>query len=66
MDALILTPDLLVSDLLARSPKLWSLFVEKRLDCIGCSMAKFCTLEEVSAQYALDLDKFIREIQERI
>lgn len=58
--------DTLVSELLEQFPYLVDLFLEHRLDCLGCVMARFCTLEEVSGQYELNLNQFIQQIEERI
>jgi hybrid cluster-associated redox disulfide protein len=66
MEHLALSPDALVADLLARFPELASLFVEMRLGCVGCSMSRFCTLEEVSIQYELEIEAFLAEAQARI
>ena len=41
------------------------LFVELRVDCVGCSLNKFCTLEDLCDQYQLELETVIRLIQER-
>jgi hybrid cluster-associated redox disulfide protein len=57
---------MLVSDLLMDHPQLLQLFFEQNLDCVGCRMARFCTLEEVSRQYGMDLKVFIQTIDERI
>ncbi len=57
---------MLVADLLVRFPDLARLFIEMRLGCVGCSMTKFCTLEEVSIQYELEIGKFLAEVQARI
>jgi hypothetical protein len=56
----------LVADLLAETPALADLFLELRLDCLGCSMTKFCTLKEVCRQYNLELAPFLQRIQEWI
>jgi hypothetical protein len=60
-----LSPRSLVADILA-STSLADLFLEMRLGCIGCSMTKFCTLEEVSHNYGIELDALILRFQERI
>jgi len=55
-----------VWDLLTETPALVDLFLELHLDCVGCSMEKFCTIEEVSSHYDLDFEPFLQRIQERI
>ena len=62
----LLSSQLLVADLLGFSPLIAPLLIELRTDCIGCSMAKFCTLEELCRQYHFDLETFIATIQERL
>jgi len=61
----MLSPRTLVADLLASTPLMAPLFVELRVDCIGCSMNKFCTLEDLCDQYQLELETVISMIQER-
>ena len=53
----------LVSDFLALSPLVAHLFVALRVDCGGCSMNKFCTLEEMCRQYDLDLEQVGASLQ---
>ena len=65
MEHTTLSPLTLVADLLASTPLMASLFVELRVDCIGCSMNKFCTLEDLCDQYQLELETVISLIQER-
>jgi hybrid cluster-associated redox disulfide protein len=55
-----------VGELLAERPALANLFLELHLDCVGCSMTKFCTLEEVSRHYELELETLLQRIQERM
>jgi hypothetical protein len=65
MEHLTLSPRTLVADLLAATPLIAPLFVELRVDCIGCSMNKFCTVEDLCDQYRLDLETIMNMIQER-
>ncbi len=65
METLTLSSRTLVADLLATTPPVAAVFVELRLGCVGCSLNKFCTLEDVCDQYQLNLETLIRMIQER-
>lgn len=56
----------LVADLLDASPLAVSLLLELRVDCVGCPMVRFCSLEELCAYYELDLDSVMRRIQESL
>ena len=55
----MLSPRILFADLLDYSPLIVSLLLELRVDCVGCSMNKYWTLEELCAQYELDLETFL-------
>ena len=66
MEHPILSSSMLISDLLACSPLIAPLLVELHVDCLGCSMNKFCTLEELCRQYKLDLETVIVSIQGRL
>ena len=52
-----------LSELLALSPAITTLFIELHIDCIGCSMNRFCTLKTLCRQYALDMDEVIELIE---
>ena len=62
----MLSPQMLVANLLDTSPLVASLLLELRVDCLGCSMNKFCTLEELCTQYDLDLENVICKVQEKL
>jgi hypothetical protein len=62
----MLSSQTLVADLLDGSPPITKLLLELRVDCIGCSMNKFCTLEELCAHYELDLEIFLSKVQKRL
>ncbi len=62
----MLSPYILVADLLDQSPLVASLLLELRVDCIGCSMNKFCTLNELCAFYGLDLENVLYKVQESL
>ncbi|MEN4042296.1 MAG: DUF1858 domain-containing protein [Anaerolineaceae bacterium] len=61
-----ITADLIVSEALAAWPKIVPLFIERHLYCVGCSMARFETLADVSKVYRLDLDSFLKELNRAI
>jgi hypothetical protein len=62
----MLSPRILVADLLELSPLIVSLLLEFRVDCVGCFMNKYCTLEELCAQYELNLENILGKIQETL
>jgi hypothetical protein len=66
MEHTTLSSRTLVADLLAASPLMAPLFVELRVSCVGCSMNKFCTLEDLCDQYQLELETIMNMIRERL
>ena len=61
-----ITSQTLVQEVLDNWSYLAQFFIQKRLDCVGCIMTRFCTLEEVSRQYEIGCEDFIAEMKERI
>lgn len=53
----------IVQNLLEQYPAVMPLFLEWKLDCLGCSMSNFCTLKEVADDYQLDLEPLLEEIR---
>lgn len=56
--------NLTVAEVLARWPQTIPVFIHHRMACVGCVMAPFETLTEVALVYHLDLDCFLRELQQ--
>lgn len=56
-------PETNLNQLLTDYPVLIPLFIKERLACIGCTMAKFETLHDLSQNYNIDLGCFIAEIE---
>jgi hybrid cluster-associated redox disulfide protein len=65
MDAL-LTQDWTVEQTLLTYPQTADVFIRFKVDCVGCRLEKFCTLEEVVRDYNLILDDFLAALQEAI
>jgi hybrid cluster-associated redox disulfide protein len=59
-----LSPWMLVADLLALSPLTARTLLDLRVDCVGCSMTRFCTLEEMCRFYGLKLDAVIEKLSQ--
>jgi len=58
-----LLPTDLVSTLVETWPQTVQVFVRHRVDCAGCSMASFCTLEDVARNYHIPQDLLLRELE---
>ena len=51
-----------IADILARWPQTSHLFIEYKLDCVGCTMSGFETLEEGLRAYNLDPEPFLQSL----
>jgi len=60
---MLINPSSTVDDVLRQVPGAAHVFIASHTDCIGCSLARFCTLEEVSQHYSLDLTQLIDNLQ---
>jgi quercetin dioxygenase-like cupin family protein len=63
MDSGPLSPTLLVSAVLDSWPQTVTVFVRYRVDCAGCSMAPFCSLEDVVRYYHITKEQFLFELE---
>ena len=63
MDIMI-TPDQNVAELLSGWPEVIPLFLARRMSCVGCTMARFEDLSDISKIYGLDLAHFLSEIND--
>jgi hybrid cluster-associated redox disulfide protein len=59
-------PQLTVAELLSQWPQAIPVFFRHRMTCVGCSMAGFDTLEDVSAIYHLPLSSFLQELEQAV
>ena len=55
-----------VDDILRRVPGASHLFVTWHTACVGCHLARFCTLEDVATHYHLDVATLVAALQERV
>jgi hybrid cluster-associated redox disulfide protein len=37
-------------------------FLALKTDCVGCALARFCTIEQVAAAYKLPLESFLERL----
>ena len=56
----------LVAEIMSRWPETVSVFLKHGAYCIGCDMASFETLEEMTAIYDLPLKAFGEELEQAI
>ena len=53
-----------VTDCLTAAPSTTRVFLDFRTACIGCRLARFCTLTDVVEAYRLDKAQFFKEISD--
>jgi hybrid cluster-associated redox disulfide protein len=57
-----LSADLRVADVLARWPATLRYFIARRMACVGCSMAVFCSLRAVALDYRIPIEQLMAEL----
>ena len=64
--SIAITPDQNVAELLSGWPEVIPLFLARRMSCVGCTMARFENLTDISKIYGLDLTEFLSEINDML
>lgn len=47
-------------------PQTVEIFLNRKTNCVGCLLARFCTLRDVADQYRFDLAEFLRELRQSV
>lgn len=63
--AAVLTRIMTVAELLAARPGAAAAFASRGMACVGCPMARFETLADAAAAYAVDLDALLGDVARR-
>ncbi len=63
MNTDVLSADSTVADALDVGPHVAALLNARRTACVGCYLARFCTLRDTAAYYDFPLDEFINELR---
>ena len=61
-----LAAELTVAEVMDRWPQTIPIFFRYRMACVGCPIASFETLAEVTAIYSLDLSRFLNELEQKM
>jgi len=64
MDEQTILPETSVAEVLRDAGSVRHVFMRHRTACVGCSLARFCSLRDVAATYGLGLEGLIQELQE--
>lgn len=59
-----LTCELTVAETLQRWPATATVFLRRRMACVGCAIAPFETLTEVGEIYAINAEQFLQELRD--
>jgi hybrid cluster-associated redox disulfide protein len=59
-----ITADSLVHEVIDRHPDAVSVFVQHRLQCIGCYISPFHTIADVAREYALGLEVLLGDLNQ--
>jgi hybrid cluster-associated redox disulfide protein len=59
-----ITADCLVHDVIDRHPQTVAVFVQYRLQCIGCYISPFHTIADVAREYALGLESLLVDLNQ--
>ena len=66
MEEQLIHKEIHVSELFKRWPVLVAFFLDQKLDCVGCSLKRFCTVEDVVTSYDFISDDFIPALNAQI
>jgi hybrid cluster-associated redox disulfide protein len=62
MSAPQLSAESTIAEALEGSPAITSVLIARRTACIGCYMARFCTLHTAAAVYGIPWDAFLSDL----
>ncbi len=63
---MLLAVDWTVDDVLTRYRETASVFVQRRMACVGCPMSRFETLQDAARIYGLPVAELMRELKQAI
>jgi hypothetical protein len=63
MSVPLFSSNLTVAETLQQKKETSRVFIARRTACIGCYLARFCTLEDVAKTYGFSLADFMHEMQ---
>jgi hypothetical protein len=66
MDKLGFYPEFTVADVLENNSGAARVFIGNKTACLGCYLARFCTLKDVAKTYSLKLEEFIEQLGEAV
>lgn len=61
-----ITKEMKIKEVIQKYPKTTFVFIDYGLHCIGCPMANPETIEEAVKMHRLDLEKFLKDLNEAV
>lgn len=59
-------PDMTLADLMTRWPETIPVFMRHKMLCVGCLISPLHTIVDACAEYGLDEDTFVAELNEAV
>lgn len=57
-----ITKDMIIGDILKNHPELVGTMLEHGMQCIGCHVASWETLEQAASGHGIDVDNLLKEL----
>jgi len=55
-----------IRDILVEYPEVVAVFIQMKTQCIGCAFERFCTLEDVSKHYEIQINELLENLSRTI
>ena len=62
----IITKEMLIGEVLKKYPQLAEIMLEHGMNCIGCHVASWETLEQAADWHRIDINNLVRKLNEKI
>ncbi|HIE56847.1 MAG TPA: DUF1858 domain-containing protein [Anaerolineales bacterium] len=66
MNAFAISPQQAMSEILGRWPETIPVFIRYRMECVGCYLSTFDTLEEAAVAHHIPLDTLVEALNQEI
>jgi hybrid cluster-associated redox disulfide protein len=61
-----ITKDMPIADIVKGHPETLPVFMKHGMHCVGCVAARFENLEEGAKAHGIDVDKFVKDLNEAV
>lgn len=61
-----ITKNMLIGEVLNKHPELVGTFLENGMQCIGCSVATWETIEQAAAGHGIDADQLVKALNKAV